>query len=409
MRPAFADPAVVEQVIDELGVGYPSSGTARLITANGTLLIRKAREISFRAKPMSQERPAAAVVTGQKRNQNKPVRSHKVVFLGQSGTGKTSLIRQFVYRTFEPCYQATVGMDFVSKLVTLEGGQKIRLQLWDTAGQERFRALVPSYLRDSSVCVIVYDVTSRESFDSIHGWVEQVLEDRSRKEVILALVGNKIDLEVTLAQFSFAAFGNKNHFRGLMRGQWEQEPEASGAFGSKEVLQRAGSNEWSMSSRPTPILSRKLWRAPDLPTLSSCLPGATLDSPEPFTLSDGSAKQIWPPLHEEVQARDEVCDDCSGSDEESVQIFKEYALGQLQIWIKTTADRRVQHSEGRAMAEELKMLFFEASSCKPDLVDAVFNGIAEGLSADPKAESDDEIVLEPQRHREASHRRKKCC
>eukprot|EP00434_Breviolum_minutum_P037632 symbB.v1.2.033376.t1/scaffold4140.1/size44004/5 len=107
---------------------------------------------------MSQERPGAA--TGPKRSQGRPV-----VFLGQSGTGKTSLIRQFVYRSFEPCYQATAG-------------QQIRLQLWDTAGQERFRSLVPSYLRDSSVCVIVYDVTSRDSFDSVYGWVEQVLEAR---------------------------------------------------------------------------------------------------------------------------------------------------------------------------------------------------------------------------------------
>ena len=54
-------------------------------------------------------------------------------------------------------------------------------------------------------------------------------------------------------------------------------------------------SEWSRSPRPTSILSRNLWRAPDLPTLSSCLPGATLDSPEPLTLSDGSAKQMWPP------------------------------------------------------------------------------------------------------------------
>ena len=54
-----------------------------------------------------------------------------------------------------------------------------------------------------------------------------------------------------------------------------------------------GSNEWSRSARPTPILSRNLWRAPDLPT-PSCLPGATLDSPEPLTLSHGSAKQMWP-------------------------------------------------------------------------------------------------------------------
>lgn len=124
----------------------------------------------------------------------RPVRSHKVVFLGQCGTGKTALIRQFVHRTFDQNYTATIGMDFVGKLLSLEGRQ-LRLQLWDTAGQERFRALMPSYLRDSSACVVVYDVTSKESFDSIRGWVDLALEGRSRRDLLLVLVGNKIDLE----------------------------------------------------------------------------------------------------------------------------------------------------------------------------------------------------------------------
>ncbi|CAE7772558.1 rab-6.1 [Symbiodinium sp. CCMP2456] len=117
-----------------------------------------------------------------------------VVFLGQCGTGKTALIRQFVHRTFDQNYTATIGMDFVGKLLSLEGRQ-LRLQLWDTAGQERFRALMPSYLRDSSACVVVYDVTSKESFDSIRGWVDLALEGRSRRDLLLVLVGNKIDLE----------------------------------------------------------------------------------------------------------------------------------------------------------------------------------------------------------------------
>ncbi|CAE7943793.1 rab-6.1 [Symbiodinium sp. KB8] len=118
----------------------------------------------------------------------------QVVFLGQCGTGKTALIRQFVHRTFDQNYTATIGMDFVGKLLSLEGRQ-LRLQLWDTAGQERFRALMPSYLRDSSACVVVYDVTSKESFDSIRGWVDLALEGRSRRDLLLVLVGNKIDLE----------------------------------------------------------------------------------------------------------------------------------------------------------------------------------------------------------------------
>jgi len=73
--------------------------------------------------------------------------------------GKTSLITRFMYDTFDNTYQATIGIDFLSKTMYLED-RTVRLQLWDTAGQERFRSLIPSYIRDSSVAVIVYDITS---------------------------------------------------------------------------------------------------------------------------------------------------------------------------------------------------------------------------------------------------------
>eukprot|EP00292_Cryptomonas_paramecium_P022088 CAMPEP_0113697716 /NCGR_PEP_ID=MMETSP0038_2-20120614/22288_1 /TAXON_ID=2898 /ORGANISM="Cryptomonas paramecium" /LENGTH=163 /DNA_ID=CAMNT_0000620757 /DNA_START=313 /DNA_END=802 /DNA_ORIENTATION=+ /assembly_acc=CAM_ASM_000170 len=69
----------------------------------------------------------------------------------------------------------------------------VRLQLWDTAGQERFRSLIPSYIRDSSVAVIVFDVTSKESFDNTGRWIDEVRQERG-EDVILALVGNKTDL-----------------------------------------------------------------------------------------------------------------------------------------------------------------------------------------------------------------------
>lgn len=70
----------------------------------------------------------------------------------------------------------------------------VRLQLWDTAGQERFRSLIPSYIRDSNVAVIVYDVTNRESFDNSSKWIEDVRGSRG-EDVVMALVGNKADLE----------------------------------------------------------------------------------------------------------------------------------------------------------------------------------------------------------------------
>lgn len=126
----------------------------------------------------------------------KKVRSQKVIFLGNQGVGKTSIIRRFLHDTFEDTYKATVGIDFVSKELRVDD-RAVKLQLWDTAGQERFRALIPGYLRDTAACLIVYDVTCRASFDAVHSWVEDVRRECGEDNLVLAIVGNKTDLEDT--------------------------------------------------------------------------------------------------------------------------------------------------------------------------------------------------------------------
>lgn len=117
---------------------------------------------------------------------------HKIVFLGDQGVGKTSLITRFMYNTFDTHYAATIGIDFLSKTMYLDS-QTIRLQLWDTAGQERFRSLIPSYIRDSKVAMIVYDVSNKDSFDDVERWCDYVKAERG-DDVIMVLVGNKSDL-----------------------------------------------------------------------------------------------------------------------------------------------------------------------------------------------------------------------
>jgi Ras-related protein Rab-6A len=108
-----------------------------------------------------------------------------------------------MYDSFDTTYQATIGIDFLSKTMYLED-RTVRLQLWDTAGQERFRSLIPSYIRDSSVAVVVYDVTSIKTFQQTKKWIDDVRGERGN-DVIVVLVGNKTDLgdskrEVTTAQ-----------------------------------------------------------------------------------------------------------------------------------------------------------------------------------------------------------------
>lgn len=107
-----------------------------------------------------------------------------------------------MYDTFDNTYQATIGIDFLSKTMYLDD-RTVRLQLWDTAGQERFRSLIPSYIRDSSVAVVVYDVTNAKTFEQTRKWVDDVRSERG-SDVIIVLVGNKTDLgdkrEVTSQQ-----------------------------------------------------------------------------------------------------------------------------------------------------------------------------------------------------------------
>ncbi|CAM2095568.1 unnamed protein product [Caretta caretta] len=148
-----------------------------------------------------------------------PLRKFKLVFLGEQSVGKTSLITRFMYDSFDNTYQATIGIDFLSKTMYLED-RTIRLQLWDTAGQERFRSLIPSYIRDSAaavvvydittgqerfrslipsyirdstVAVVVYDITNVNSFQQTTKWIDDVRTERG-SDVIIMLVGNKTDL-----------------------------------------------------------------------------------------------------------------------------------------------------------------------------------------------------------------------
>ena len=121
-----------------------------------------------------------------------PLCKFKLIFLGEKSVGKTSLITRFMYDSFDDTYQATIGIDFLSKTMYLED-RTLRLQLWDTAGQERFQSLIPSYIRDSTVAVVVYDITNTNSFRQTSKWMDVVRRERG-SDVIIVLVGNKTDL-----------------------------------------------------------------------------------------------------------------------------------------------------------------------------------------------------------------------
>jgi Ras-related protein Rab-6A len=117
----------------------------------------------------------------------------KLIVVGNQGTGKSSILNRFVNETFEENYQATIGLDFQSKNITIHD-QDVRLIIYDTAGQEKFRSLIPMYIREAQIILLVYDICDKESFDAIPKWIQEI-NDVLNKEVVFALIGNKLDIE----------------------------------------------------------------------------------------------------------------------------------------------------------------------------------------------------------------------
>ncbi|XP_023300824.2 ras-related protein Rab-21 [Lucilia cuprina] len=118
----------------------------------------------------------------------------KVVLLGEGCVGKTSIVLRYVEDKFNPQHISTLQASFLTKKVTLENGSKVQLNIWDTAGQERFHALGPIYYRGSHGAILVYDITDQDSFQKVKNWVKE-LKRMLGSEIILAIAGNKIDLE----------------------------------------------------------------------------------------------------------------------------------------------------------------------------------------------------------------------
>ena len=117
----------------------------------------------------------------------------KIIFIGDPSVGKSSILSRFYDDKFDLEYQPTIGLDFQHKSYEING-HTIKLYLYDTAGQEKFKSLIPMYIRDANVILIVYDISVKESFIHVEQWFKET-EDLKRKDAILVLVGNKKDLE----------------------------------------------------------------------------------------------------------------------------------------------------------------------------------------------------------------------
>ena len=134
----------------------------------------------------------------------------KVLLVGNSDVGKSSLILRYVDQIWNDVFVPTIGVDFKVKSLEIEN-KSIKLQIWDTAGQERFRNVISSYFKGAHGILLIFDITSRESFKELENWLGEV-ERNASPQILKILIGNKCDLveEREISKDEGEAFAMRN-------------------------------------------------------------------------------------------------------------------------------------------------------------------------------------------------------
>ena len=117
----------------------------------------------------------------------------KIIIVGDSGVGKSSLLKRAVQNKFDGNYQATIGFEFLLMHFKVND-LKIKLQIWDTCGQEMYRSLIQGFYRNTSLALVVYDVNKKESYDALDIWIKDI-RDHTEQDIPIFVAGNKCDLQ----------------------------------------------------------------------------------------------------------------------------------------------------------------------------------------------------------------------
>ncbi|WBW72703.1 GTPase Ypt5 [Schizosaccharomyces osmophilus] len=119
--------------------------------------------------------------------------NQKLVLLGDSAVGKSSLVLRFVKDQFDDYRESTIGAAFLTQTVPIDDSTSVKLEIWDTAGQERYKSLAPMYYRNANCAIVVYDITQASSLEKAKSWIKE-LQRQAPEGIIIALAGNKLDL-----------------------------------------------------------------------------------------------------------------------------------------------------------------------------------------------------------------------
>lgn len=178
-------------------------------------------------------------------------RSFRVSILGEAVVGKTCFMLRLIEDRFEDHYAVTIGMDFHSKVFYI-GNATIKLQIWDTAGQENFRAITRSFYNKSQAVVLMFDLTSKPSFDAVRGWVSDI---RTNASTMIFLVGNQLDATQEVSQLRAVT---SDEALGLVKElELESYSEVSAKTGEnvRETMEKVARVLWhSVEEREAPVL-----------------------------------------------------------------------------------------------------------------------------------------------------------
>lgn len=136
----------------------------------------------------SASRPASSATPGSTSRMSQ----FKLVLLGESAVGKSSLVLRFVKGQFHEFQESTIGAAFLTQTLCLDD-TTVKFEIWDTAGQERYHSLAPMYYRGAQAAIVVYDITNTDTFVRAKNWVKE-LQRQARPDIVIALAGNKSDL-----------------------------------------------------------------------------------------------------------------------------------------------------------------------------------------------------------------------
>ena len=180
---------------------------------------------------MSNPPPTIEILKDSQISQSDNFINFKIIIIGDSGVGKSSLLKRAVQNRFDESYQATIGFEFLLMHYKINE-LKFKLQIWDTCGQEMYRSLVQGFYRNTSLAIIVYDVNNPKSFEGLEIWLKD-LRQQTEQEIPIFIVGNKSDMEKKVPTEDAKIFSTSN------RTKYFAECSARSGYNVKEIFNEA--------------------------------------------------------------------------------------------------------------------------------------------------------------------------